>query len=60
MTKKEWDEEMGINLDEILGMPEESPFATLLWEWLENDRKHQKSEMLKRLPSVISEAFNKW
>ena len=60
MTEKEWDEELKKKIEGLLqrlgvGFYPES----MIWKFIEEDRKHQKSETLKRLPEEIYEKLKK-
>ena len=64
MTNKEWDEDLKGKINEVLiaisycgtkGLKEWKTKETMvaqIFGFTERDRKHQQSEMLKRLPSV--------
>ena len=45
MTEKEWDKKLRKKI-------ETSPYTDEIWKYILADRKHQKSETLKRLPSI--------
>ena len=50
MTEKEWDEKLKRKLEE--SCRETYSDWHYIWGFIKKDRKHQKSERLKRLPSV--------
>ena len=51
MTEKEWDKKLRKKI-------EISTYTDEIWKYILADRKHQKSETLKRVPSVSEIAYS--